>query len=114
FSPLFDTRLLAAQKRSKTPMTFKRILLSLCGILVIGYALSVLLIVQLAPDMDLRTVFSNDLRRRPLEFDDPKLSTGDPRGEFQPNDKIIKIGDDRTTGEGPNQQTAWAEVLKAP
>lgn len=85
--------------------TIKRAVLVACGIFILSYAVSVLLFVQLVPDLGLRTVFSNELRSRPLLFDEGTA-------EFQPGDLIVRIGD-ISTNVGPTRAN-WAKVLNAP
>ncbi len=85
-----------------TDFSIKRLLLVLCGVFILCYAFAVLLHVQIVPDLGLRTIFSNELRTRPLYFHDAN-------DEFVAGDRILKIGDISTSG-----RKEWAAVLNAP
>jgi transcriptional regulator with GAF, ATPase, and Fis domain len=85
--------------------SLKRLVLVLCGLLVLSYAFIVLLFVQLLPDLGLRTAFSNELRAAPAFFD-----AGEQ--QYLPGDRILAIGDISTdTG---SSRKDWGRILKAP
>jgi transcriptional regulator with GAF, ATPase, and Fis domain len=77
-----------------------------CGLFILGYALIVLLFVQLLPDLGLRTAFSNELRTLPIHFDSAPAT-------FENNDRITAIGPFSTAANG-DERSNWAEILKAP
>ena len=63
---------------------FSRLLLALCGLFILAYSFTVLLYVQLLPDLGLRTAFSTNLRVRPIHFDS--------RNEFHQQDQVLRVG----------------------
>jgi transcriptional regulator with GAF, ATPase, and Fis domain len=85
--------------------SIKRVVLSVCGILILAYAFIVLLFVQVAPDLGLRTVFNNELRARPVDF---YPETGD----YESGDRIVAIGG-QSTGDGTPRKN-WGDILNAP
>src|SRR5688500_16408240 len=79
----------------------RRIALTLVGIPVLVYAVSILSYVPTVPDLGLRSLFGTTLRTR------PQTARPGPDGlEPQPGDIVRKIG--------PLPIRLWADLLKAP